>query len=61
MKDATSYPIELESEKIQFLEQMAAKYGLADIGKAVRCLVNYARENPDRGEEIFNEIRCTGC
>ena len=61
MKDATSHSIELESEKIQFLEQMAAKYGLADIGKAVRCLVNYARENPERLDDIFGEIRCLDC
>jgi len=61
MKDATPHTIDLESEKAQFLEQMAAKYGLADIGKAVRCLVNYARENPDRLDDIFGEIRCLDC
>lgn len=60
-KDATPHPIELESEKVQFLQEMAAKYGLADIGKAIRCLVNYARENPDRHAEIFDEIRCLDC
>lgn len=61
MKDPTPHSIDLESAKVQFLEQMAAKYGLADIGKAVRCLVNYARENPDRLDEIFGEIRCVDC
>jgi hypothetical protein len=40
---------------------MAAAYGLPDIGKAVRCLVNYARENPDKQEAIFNEVRCLDC
>jgi hypothetical protein len=40
---------------------MTAKYGLADVGKAVRCLVNYARENPDRLDDIFGEIRCLDC
>ena len=32
-----------------------------DLGKAVRCLINYARENPDRHGEIFDEIRCLDC
>jgi len=27
--------------------------------KAVRCLVNYARENPDKSKDIFDAIRCT--
>ncbi len=61
MKDATLHPIELESEKVKFLEQMAEKYGLADTGKAVRCLINYAREHPDRLDDIFGEIRCADC
>ena len=61
MKDATAYPIELENEKVRFLEEMATKYGLADAGKAVRCLINYARENPDKHREIFEEVRCVDC
>ena len=61
MKDLAPHAIELESEKLQFLQEMAAKYGLADVGKAVRCLVNYARENPDRRDDIFAEIRCLDC
>ena len=61
MKDPQPRTIELESGKVQFLEEMVAKYGLPDIGKAVRCLVNYARENPDRLDEIFDEIRCADC
>lgn len=61
MKDPRTCPIELESEKIAFLEQMAAAHGLSDIGKAVRCLINYARENPDKHEAIFGEVRCLDC
>lgn len=61
MKDAKAYSIELESEKVKFLEQMASKHGLGDIGKAVRCLVNYARENPDQEPSIFAEVRCLDC
>jgi hypothetical protein len=61
MKDARPFPIELESDKIEFLQQMASSHGLPDVGKAVRCLINYARENPDKHEDIFNEIRCANC
>jgi hypothetical protein len=61
MKDATAHAIELESGKVQFLEEMARKYALGDVGKAVRCLVNYARENPERHDEIFGEVRCLDC
>jgi hypothetical protein len=61
MKDAKTYPIELETGKMQFLEAMAAKYGLPDAGKAVRCLINYARENPDKHADMFEEVRCLDC
>lgn len=60
MKDAASYPLDLETEKIQFLEEMAAKYGLPDGANALRCLVNYARENPDK-HSMFEEVRCLDC
>jgi hypothetical protein len=61
MKDASPRPIALESSQLQFLEDAAKKFGLPDMGKAVRCLVNYAREHPDKHAEIFDEIRCTDC
>jgi len=61
MKDYTPRPIELDSSMVAYLEDVAKKYSLSDIGKAVRCLITYARENPDKRHEIFNEIRCTGC
>jgi hypothetical protein len=61
MKDQRTCSIELESEKVEFLEQMAKSYDLPDIGKAIRCLINYAREKPDRHDAIFAEIRCLDC
>jgi hypothetical protein len=61
MKNATAYPIELEQEKMEFLQEMATKYGLADPGKAIRCLINYARENPDKQRDIFEDVRCLDC
>jgi len=61
MKDYTPRPIDLDSSMVEYLEEMAKKYSLPDAGKVVRCLINYARENPDKGNEIFDEVRCMGC
>jgi hypothetical protein len=61
MKDAQTHTVELESDKIKFLEGIAERHGLPDVGKAIRCLINYARENPDKHAEIFDEIRCLDC
>jgi hypothetical protein len=61
MKDSTAQTIELGSEQLRFLEEMARKYSLTDAGKAVRCLVNYARDTPDQLDAIFNDVRCLDC
>jgi hypothetical protein len=60
-KDATAFSVDLETEKIEFLQKMAKQFGLPDEGKAVRCLINYAREHPERHAEIFDEVRCLDC
>ena len=61
VKDATNYPIDLDTEKSQFLQQVAQRHGLPDVGKAIRCLINYARVNPDKHAEIFDTVRCLDC
>ena len=61
MKDKTDQSIALEEAKVEFLKQMVEAHGLSDIGKAVRCLIDYARENPDRETLIFGEVRCIDC
>jgi len=53
--------IELDASKVEFLEEMVKTYHLPDVGKAVRCLVSYARENPGQHKAIFDEIRCENC
>ena len=40
---------------------MVEAYGLPDAGRAIRCLIDYARDNPDKREAIFTEIRCLDC
>ncbi|MPY90494.1 MAG: hypothetical protein GEU99_21555 [Luteitalea sp.] len=61
MKDKLSLSVELEQAKIDFLEEMARTYNLPDAGKAVRCLIDYARENTDAQPTIFDEVRCNDC
>lgn len=55
------YSIELNETQYQCLEQMVEKYSLEDVSKAVRCLVNYLRDEPDKQEAVFEQIRCLDC
>ena len=52
--------IPLKPEQAAYLDEAVQAFKLEDAGKALRCLINYARENPDRREEIFSQIHCTG-
>ena len=61
MKDGVSQAVELETEKVKFLKEMVEAYSLPDTAKAIRCLINYARDNPDKREAIFAEVRCLDC
>jgi hypothetical protein len=54
-------PVPLKPAMVQFLDEVTKSYKLEDAGKAIRCLVNYARENPDKRDEIFTEVRCSDC
>ena len=53
-------PIQLKPDQIAYLDEAAKAFGIDDAGKAVRILINYARENPDKRNEIFGDIHCTG-
>jgi hypothetical protein len=61
VKEKQTYTVELEPAKMEFLEQMAEAHGLPDAGKAIRCLIDYARENAQAREAIFGEVRCVDC
>ena len=61
MKDKATYSIELEKEQHEFLEEMAKKFGLPDVDKAMRCLINYAREETGQQKDIFATVRCRDC
>ena len=61
MKDAVSQAVEPGTKKIDFLKEMVEAYGLPNTAKAIRCLIDYARDNPDKREAIFAEVRCLDC
>ncbi|MDP1569604.1 MAG: hypothetical protein Q8L86_06340 [Vicinamibacterales bacterium] len=61
MKDERKETLVLGSDKVVFLEEMAKAYDLPDIGKAVRCLIDWAREHPEQHKDIFDEQRCLDC
>ena len=52
--------IELKPDQIAYLDEAVKAFGIENAGKAVRILINYARENPDKRNEIFGDIHCTG-
>lgn len=61
MSDLQARQFQIKQGQLDFLEQAAREHKLDDAGKALRCLINYARENPDKGKDIFGEMRCLDC
>ena len=57
-KDVT---IELTDSQVEYLAKMVEKHDLADEGKAIRCLINFARESEDQEDDIFMDVRCLDC
>lgn len=58
--DKTTHSFDLVDDQAAFLSEMAATYDLPDPGKALRILIDYAKEEGDR-DEIFNTVRCLRC
>ena len=56
-----SCAVELQPSMVAFLEEMVKKYQLPNTGKAVRCLVNFAKEKPELHDTIFGQVRCVDC
>ena len=61
MKDDKAVELAIGSDKLAFLEEMTKKYDLPDVGKAVRILIDHARDNPSMRDTIFSESRCLDC
>ena len=53
--------VDLEPQQLEYLERMMARYGIPDLGKAVRVLVNHAQAVPELEEQIFKKTRCRHC
>jgi hypothetical protein len=56
-----SREIQLKPEQAAYLDEAVKAFNLEDAGKALRCLINYARENPEKRDDIFGEVRCADC
>lgn len=53
--------VDLEPQQLEYVKKMMARYGIPDLGKAVRVLVNHAQAVPDLEEQIFKKTRCRHC
>jgi hypothetical protein len=60
MSAMQSREIQLKPEQAAYLDEAVQAFKIEDAGKAIRILINYARENPDKRDEIFGDIHCTG-
>ncbi len=61
MDDKKTVSIELSTGQVEYLNAIVAKHGLPDHGKALRCLINFAREEKAEEDRIFAEVRCLDC
>jgi len=55
-----SVSFQIQEDAVQMLEDAVKRYGLPDVNKALRCLLDYAATDGD-WDAIFGEIRCTRC
>ena len=55
------YDIELKDFQKEYLAGIVEKYDLPDMGKAVRCLIDFAIEMESQEMEIFALERCHSC
>jgi len=56
----TEHKFELIEGHVDWLKEMAEKYGLFDEGKALRIVLDYVMEEADQ-TTVFEEIRCNHC
>lgn len=61
-KNKTPISIQIESNQLNWLEDITDKYELGDISKATRVLLDYAMLEANK-EDIFSpsNIRCNYC
>jgi hypothetical protein len=52
--------VEIESDQLAWLKDMADSYELPDLSKALRVVLDHAMMDGDE-DEIFGSIRCRRC
>ena len=60
-QDRQTIEIELKAGQLEYLQAMAGKYAIADVGKVIRCMIDHVRSEPDRERSIFEVVRCLDC
>lgn len=50
----------IQSDANEMLEEAVEKYGLRDTSKALRCVLDYVKQDGD-WDEIFKTVRCLRC
>jgi hypothetical protein len=61
MSDKQTLTVELTTGQTDYLKAMVTEFALPDEGKAIRCLINFARTEPKQAESIFGQVRCIEC
>jgi len=57
----TPREIELKDSQVEFLNGVVAEYGLPNVSKAVRILIEFAIAEPAERDRIFGDVRCRDC
>ncbi len=52
--------LEIESDQLEWLREMAESHQLADVSKALRVVLDHAMMDADE-DDIFASIRCRRC
>jgi hypothetical protein len=52
--------VEIESDQLEWLKEMAENHQLADFSKALRVVLDHAMMDADE-DDIFAAIRCRRC
>ena len=55
------FEVELKEYQHEYLTKMVENFDLPDLGKAVRCLIDYAIDEAELEADIFDFQRCYSC
>ena len=56
-----TYSIDLHDKQVDYLKEVVKEHQINDIGKAIRCLINFSIESEKYEEDIFETERCVNC